>query len=139
MFLSAQRVLSRHGVSGVNAYAYRHPPGTWSTADLSALENTAVLFVQDIEVPPGGNAVRSYLDIFAPDGAGPAAIAAWIQRLRTGPERGEFPIELREGDLALRFGLVFGLVSTWQRELTDLAARILLLVQSAATTTDSRT
>jgi hypothetical protein len=138
MLLSAQRVLSRQGVSGVNAYAYRHPAGTWSTADLTTLESSAVLVMQDLEVPPGGNAVRSYVDIFAPDGAGPAEIAAWVQRLRTGPEHGEFPIELREGDLALRFGLVFGLVSTWQRELTDLAARILLLAQSAGTTTDSR-
>ena len=128
MILSAQRVLSSHGIAGINTYVYRHPEGAWFPADLEILEGTATLVQQDLEVPPGGNAVRSYLDLFAAEGTDSSVFVAWAQEVRMGPDPVSFPVEIRKGDMMLRFGLVHGLVTTWRREFTDLATRILLLV-----------
>jgi len=125
MMLSAQRVRSARGVVGVNLYEYRHVAPGWSI-DLDVLEHDAELMRQEFEIPPGGNDVRSYLDVFAPEGTNALEIARAVAAARSGTDPSAFPALFHEGDVTLRLGLVFGLVPTWRSELTDLAARLLL-------------
>jgi hypothetical protein len=126
MLLSAQRVRSPHGLTGINRYVYRHALPEWMAENLADLERSAVLATQDFEVPPGGNSVVSYLDIFAPEGTTSVTIAVTVARIRAGHAPSAFPAEFRKGDVTVRLGLVFGLVLTWKNELTDLCGRLLL-------------
>lgn len=132
MLLSAQRVRSPHGVSGINRYAYRHGRQPWSVANLEALEHAATLVSQDLEVPPGGNEVRSFLDVFAPDGTSPVELARLAASVRGGPDPTSFPAVFTCGSVVFRLGLVFGLVPSWRNELTDLASRLVLSAEDAA-------
>lgn len=132
MLLSAQRVRSQHGVLGINRYAYRHGGHPWSVADLEALEHAASLVSQDLEVPPGGNEVSSFLDIFAPDGTSPVELARLTASVRGGADPTSFPATFTLGAAVFRLGLVFGLVPSWRTELTDLAARLVLSAEDAA-------
>lgn len=126
MLLSAQRVRTSQGVTGINRYVYRHAPGVRNTLDLTALEQAAVLHAQDFEVPPGGNDVRSYLDIFAPEGTSSVDIARAAVVIRGGPDPTSFPAMFFCDSIVFRLGLVFGLVPSWRNELTDLVSRLLL-------------
>jgi hypothetical protein len=129
MLLSAQRVRSPQGLVGVNTYVYRHAAGRWSS-DLARLEADAELVAQQFEIPPGGNDVRSYLDVFAPEETPIAEIAQAATRIRSGADPASFPTVFHDGDLSLRFGLVAGLVPSWHTEWTDLISRLLLSVAS---------
>ncbi len=132
MLLSAQRVRSPHGVLGINRYAYRHGGHPWSVADLEALEHAASLVSQDLEVPPGGNEVRSFLDIFAPDGTSPVELARLAAAVRGGADPNLFPATFVFGTVVFRLGLVFGLVPSWRSEVTELATRLVLSAEDAA-------
>lgn len=126
MLLSAQRVRSPQGLTGINCYVYRHAPGAWKISDLAALEHAAILEAQDFEVPPGGNDVRSYLDIFVPEGTSSTEIAGIAAAIRGGPNPSSFPAAFAFGAIVFRLGLVYGLVPSWRHELTDLVSRIML-------------
>ena len=126
MLLSAQRVRSAQGLSGINLYVYRHTAGAWDPADLDSLEQSAELVHQLPEVPPGGNSVTSYLDVFAPENTPTAAVARAAAAVRAGPDPVAFPAVVAEGDVVFRLGLVFGLVPSWRSEFTDLVSRLLL-------------
>ena len=131
MLLSAQRVRSTQGLTGINLYVYRHAAGAWDTANLDALEQAAELVSQSFEVPPGGNTVTSYLDIFAPEATHAAAIAKAAAAIRAGADPAAFPAVLTAGGIVFRLGLVFGLVPSWRNELTDLVSRLLLSAEDA--------
>ncbi len=126
MLLSAQRVRSVSGLTGINLYVYRHATGAWDTSNLDALEQAASLESQDFEVPPGNNDVRSYLDIFAPEGTRSAEIARVAATIRGGPDPSSFPAVVAVDNIVFRLGLVFGLVPSWRNELTDLVSRLML-------------
>lgn len=126
MLLSAQRVRSVQGLTGINLYVYRHAAGAWDTSNLDVLEQAASLESQDFEVPPGNNDVRSYLDIFAPEGTHAADIARVAASIRGGPDPSSFPAVVAVDTIVFRLGLVFGLVPSWRNELTDLVSRLML-------------
>jgi hypothetical protein len=81
MYLTAHRVVSPSGAQGVNAFYHTHsdgtfPPGELSTATISEVadERPGILERRETSVSPGGNSVRSYLDVVAADGTPPARI-----------------------------------------------------------------
>ena len=129
MLLSAQRVRSAQGLSGINLYVYRHAADAWDPADLDGMEQSAQLVHQVAEVPPGGNSVTSYLDVFAAEHAPTAAIARAAATVRAGPDPVAFPAVLTDGGVVFRLGLVYGLVPSWRSEFTDLISRLLLSVE----------
>jgi len=126
MLLSAQRVRSAQGLTGINLYVYRHDAGAWDPSNLEALEQGAELVDQTFEVPPGGNTVTSFLDVFASNLTRADAIARAAAAVRAGPAPEAFPAVFVEGGVVFRLGLVFGLVPSWRNELTDLVSRLLL-------------
>ncbi len=126
MRLTAQRVRSSLGDVGINRYVWRHPSGPM-LEDLDAADNSAELVDASYEVVPGDNAVLSYLDVYAPDGTRAGDVADWLAEVAQGPEPAGFPWVVRDGTLALRFGLTFGLMATWRDELMHLAGSAVLL------------
>jgi hypothetical protein len=70
VFLTAQRVVTPHGVCGVNVYQYLHGSYTWTRVPDELLPdvNPGELVSQWLQVPPGENRIVSYLDVVSPDG-----------------------------------------------------------------------
>lgn len=71
MYLVAQRVRSVHGMTGINSTRYEHTEGEvdWARPDVFEFVTTQTpgrRVAQELVVPPGGNAVLSYLDILSP-------------------------------------------------------------------------
>ena len=68
MYITAHRVRSAIGESGINGFLYMHGPIEWPELPPNPDMNCGEL-VDAIEmVSQGGNAVHSFLDIVAPDG-----------------------------------------------------------------------
>ncbi len=129
MLVTAQRVVAPAGLVGINVYLYQHDSGQpWTPDDLDALEAHATLTRHHFQVDPGGNRVRSYLDVFAPEGTTAAELLPWFRRLTRTSSSPSFPLTDKEGPAVLRFNLDLGLVPTWRDEFTDLAADILLFL-----------
>ena len=69
MLLTAQRVVSPKGVTGVNVYQFLHGSYIWVRVPSDFLPDTnpGELVDQLLEVPPGDNRIVSYLDVVLPD------------------------------------------------------------------------
>ncbi len=129
MLITAQRVVAPSGLVGINSYHYEHYADTpWTTDDLTALESSASLAKSRFQVEPGGNRVRSYLDVFAPEGTTATELLPWFQRILRTPTPPSFPFVDREDQAVLRFNLDLGLVPTWRDEFADLFANLLLFL-----------
>jgi hypothetical protein len=71
MYLVAQRVRSMGGATGINATHYEHESGEvdWTHPDVFDFvtnRSPGKLVARELEVPPGGNAVLSYIDVLSP-------------------------------------------------------------------------
>ena len=83
MYLAAQRVRST-GRTGVNVFLYRHPPGSIAWADPGHVveQMPGELVSSEIEVPPGGNEVLSFLDVVAAEEVSSDAVVDLVDQLR---------------------------------------------------------
>ena len=124
MLLTAQRVRRFSGEEGINAFCSLHGPYDWfgpppagsGIPDVNPGERVN----ERVEVQPGGNHVRSYLDIIAPDetptseilAAGPQLIGAFLGQ--------ELPWEGTIGRCTFRFNLELDLVDQWAEEFQEL-------------------
>lgn len=132
MYLTAQRVVSARGQRGVNVYEYLHGGETWDQPlprNLLPERNPGALNRQWLEIPPGGNAVISYLDVVVPDAVPQEVIARWLAVLKHVVRAEHFPQEYVAGPLWIRFGIARPGVPP-QTELAALSAYILLRVFS---------
>ena len=111
-FLTAQRVVSPAGATGVNAFR--------RSASAPPAED-AVVEAEYIEVSPGGNAVRSYLDIEAPSELSPEDIVRVVNEVAGSPQQLRLPISLERLGLHIHFGCEQSLETSWREELCDLA------------------
>lgn len=115
MILTAQHVRASTGAEGINAFCRLHGANEWTDPapeDLSAGE----LVNQAITIPPGGNDVRSYLDVIAPDETPTqeirSAVMLFIARSRGRP----LPWIGTIGRCTFRFGVELGLYASWAEE-----------------------
>jgi hypothetical protein len=123
MYLTAQHVISpvTHR-EGVNAYYYSHgnylwdhePPPGIPDADPGALMN------QLTPIPPGGNRVRSYLDVVAPDETTWTEIRQGFVSFVGESQRLPLPWQAIRGRCLFRLGMESGLTQRWQLEIADL-------------------
>ncbi len=74
-----------------------------------------------VEVPPGGNAVRSYFDLEVPDDASLADVFAFVDRVAGGPSVASLPITVSAHEMTLTFSCDLALAPAWREELRDLA------------------
>lgn len=131
MYLTAQRVRSGSR-TGVNVLLYRHPrdkPVAWAEPGTVAERDPGELASTDIEVPPGGNAVLSYLDIVTDESLRKEQIIDQLEALR--------PVVLRDGiatvtGIGVRFSVLGGSAARPEAEYRDLVHRaVSLLIRPA--------
>ena len=125
MLLIAQRVVSRQGKQGVNAYCYLHGDRLWLGDPPEDLGEPQLANKSETVGPPG-NQVRSYLDILAPD------VTPTAQILRDVLDTSELASDTRplpwrfiSGDTSFTFDAVYELAMGWQEEIAELLERAL--------------
>jgi len=138
MYLTSQRVSAPGDApTGINTFLYKHE-GTdtgidWNVPDLVRIvdELPGTPVSNDIEVPPGGNVVRSYLDIVAPDTIEVEAIRVALQQFEKQWSPSQMAQAIRVGGVALRLGMELRLESRALEELRSLVERSLRLLGRA--------
>ncbi len=129
MLLTAQRVRRFSGEEGINAFCSLHGPYHWFGAPPPGSgipdQNPGERVNSIVTVPPGGNRVRSYLDIIAPDETPTAEIVAAIPQFVTAVAQLPVPWEATVGRCTFRFGLELGMQGNAAAELQDLLAAAL--------------
>jgi hypothetical protein len=127
MYVTAHHVV-RPGtnVEGINAFCYRHGSHLWAGLPPAGIpdENPGELAASSAPVRPGGNHVRSYLDIMMPDEVPWTEVRASFVAFLSEAQRRDFPWEGVIGRCTFRVGLELDLASTWQHE-------VALLLQAA--------
>ena len=137
MYATAIRVIDGAGKTGINSFLHNHgqlapwPAESWRLPET----DPGKLVRQHIEVDPGGNRVRSYLDVLAPDDATSAELdvaltGLWLELVAdesgpvpsTGPLPN--PVVYQRGRVVLRFGVEDGLMSGRALEMTELRDRM---------------
>ncbi|HYO52501.1 hypothetical protein [Archangium sp.] len=139
MYLTSQRV-SAPGEerTGINTYLYRHgeavPSIDWSRPDLARIvdEFPGTLVAHATEVPPGGNLIRSYLDIVAPDSMRMDAVDLALQQFDKEWSSSRIGQVIHMGGVAFRLGLELRLEARAREELRDLSLHALALLRKPA-------
>jgi hypothetical protein len=118
MLLTAQHVVSDAGKAGVNAFCNLHGPFTWPGEPPAGIpeSNPGEPANQSIAVQPGGNRVRSYLDVVAPDETPTSEILAAVQQFVSVMRENPLPWKSTIGRCTIRFGLDLGLEQVWFEE-----------------------
>lgn len=121
MILTAQRVISPSGMEGVNVYHYRHDPRPWPFPPTEAFDLPRMIAWRNLEVPVGGNRIRSYLDIAVPPDVRvdeiERCVGFLVNRLFV-PDGAIFPHGER---CALQFNCERSLMPDWKNEALELA------------------
>ena|SRR5580692_5996987 len=122
MYLAALHVVRpQDGTEGINAFYYSHAGSDWLVPpDAVPDTDPGELVRKVVPVPPGGNRVRGYLDIIAPDDASWPEIrgnfVAYVLESAGQP----FPWVRLVGRCRFRTGLDSGLAEAWRSELEKL-------------------
>lgn len=120
MRITAQRVV-RGTDEGINAFVYWHGRDIEADDPLALLDREeGTLQVRLIEVEPGGNRVRSYLDVVVPDQASLQQVDTILDSFAHMPVPAALPAQWRKGPAAARFACDELLVAVWEREIGEL-------------------
>ena len=116
MYLAALRVVSpASGAEGMNAFHYAHGREDWVFPP-NPDQQPGTLANSHVSVPPGGNRVRSYLDVVAPDGATWSEIRQELLRFLLDNDNGPMPWSDRAGRCLFRLGMESALAQDWAHE-----------------------
>lgn len=133
MYLTAQRVVARDKKSGINVFLHMHkdielPALNSPTAiTLVAEEKTGTIVDENCVVPPGGNHVKSYLDIVANDNIAQEFIENSIKNARSKIASVALPFQEIIDSVGIRFGAEIGLSKMIVEEYDDLTNAALTL------------
>lgn len=137
MYVSAQRVCSPSR-EGVNAFLSLHAEPhleevDWNDPPLKKLvdEQPGILLFQDCDLTPGGNHVRSFLDVVAKNHTPVAQITAALQAMVPAVARSLVPFAGAVDGVAVRFDGDAGLVDDRADEYRLLARRIVRLLEGS--------
>jgi hypothetical protein len=131
MYATAHRVLSaRNGREGVNAFLHIHGAGFPWPINAALLPEIHPGRLEDeiIGVKPGGNRVRAYLDVLAPDPF-PAKLLFQVlnQLLQKLPDL-DTPLVYTHSGVTIRFGVETGLLARKTEEFQELMDTLRLLL-----------
>lgn len=137
MYLTSQRV-SAPGEerTGINTYLYRHeeavPSIDWNRPALVRIvdEFPGTLVAHEAEVPPGGNSIRSYLDIVASDSTPMDEVDQALQQFDKEWSASRIGQVIHVGRVALRLGLELRLEARAREELRELSQHALALLRN---------
>lgn len=125
MLISTQRVVSPQGWQGINVYQYVHGAVQLPANPVDAIAGPfppRQLRAKWEAIQAGGNLVRSYLDLVAPDADAYALLYQFALECvdELGPPPG-FPFAFQNGVCGMRFGISDGgLIPIWRAELKHL-------------------
>jgi hypothetical protein len=105
--VTAHRVVSPMEDEGVNSFLHLHGSGfAWPDNPAPLPENNpGNLEERSTEVAPGGNRVKSYLDVLAPDGTGRGEVQEAIAGLSAELDGKANPTWFEHGRVTVRFGV----------------------------------
>jgi hypothetical protein len=129
MLLTAQRVRNAAGDEGINAFCNLHGAYTWPANPPPGIpdQNPGERASETISVRPGGNRVRCYLDIIAPDETPTSEVVASVRQFLKEVRDRPLPWSATINRCTFRFGLDLGLEVSWAeqfRELLEAALRV---------------
>ncbi len=131
MYATAHLVRGR-GEEGINAFLHHHGPSFAWPEDAWNLPETrpGSIVARKLDLEPGGNSVRAYLDVLAPDGT-PAeqvrtALAALQRELCE--RRNPTVFEHAPGPVTVRFGVEGSLERLREEQLALLAGVVVRLL-----------
>lgn len=145
MYLSAHRVrrLTGDGARvGINTFLHRHEESDLlddltrddSIVDRITNENPGKLIAESVDLVPGGNAVLSYVDVVGREGLEKQPVCDYLCRTEGNIEchfqKKQQPFTDAIQDIAVKFGISYGLRGQEVREYKALAGRAIRLFES---------
>ena len=111
MYITAHLVRSRDEREGINAFLHVHGAEFHWPDDASSLPDTTPgkTALHRTDLPPGGNDVRAYLDILAPDGTPRSEIDQVLRGFLHDLRERRNPTVFNHGVVTIRFGVEPGL------------------------------
>jgi hypothetical protein len=124
MYLTTHLVRSRLGDEGINAFLHHHGGDVAWPADAAGLpESRPGRIVRSrVDLPPGANHVRAYLDVLAPDGTPRAQLEQAVAALGADLHERRNPTVFTRGPVTIRFGVEPGLERIRDHQLDMLVA-----------------
>lgn len=134
MYLTAHRVRATDGREGINAFRHLHGADLPWPADARTLpdRNPGREVDRRVEVIPGGNHVRAYLDVLAPDDIDWKLVKDALEVFRSNLDAQLNPAAFRMRGVTCLFGVEFALVTERAAQFDDLLARLAALVPELA-------
>jgi hypothetical protein len=138
MYLTAQRVVSKSGLKGINAFFHLHrnakQPAPANHLDVVSVaeRDTGKLIEDKCDVKPGGNRVKSYLDIVTSNEVDEKSLNAALDKFekKIVPEKMGPIIDVFHG-IGLRFNVELELYRTLSNEYAALRERAMTLLAHA--------
>ena len=145
MYLTTQRVRRIRGEKvevGINAFLYRHEERELpedmqenkNIIDQIAYENRGKLIAESVDLVPGGNSVPSFVDIVGKEDIDTECIQNFLDQMESDIEDhfqdSYVPITKSIRDIAVKFGITYGLQGQEIREYKALKDRAMYLFQS---------
>jgi hypothetical protein len=130
VILTAQHVQAQAGAEGINAFCRLHGPYEWTDIPPEDLPRGELVH-QAISIPPGGNSVRSYLDVIAPDETSTHEIRSAIVPFIEQSRGHALPWMSNVGQCTFRFGVEAGLHNHWPEEFRQLLLAALTVRRAA--------
>ena len=111
---------------------HKHPDDLQWPENAAGLadEHPGEIIRSQTDIQPGGNQVRAYLDILAPNGTSAEELAEAIEALRRDLHERRNPTSFVHGKVTIRFGVEMGLEQLREEQLKMLERRGLALLKS---------
>ncbi|MCW5802154.1 MAG: hypothetical protein KIT31_07185 [Deltaproteobacteria bacterium] len=111
MYLTAHLVRSRDGEEGINAFLHLHGAAFVWPQEAARLPDTnpGDTVRSQTSLPPGGNSVRAYLDILAPDGTARNKLEQSLMAFARDLSERRNPTVFHHDIVVIRFGVELGL------------------------------
>ena len=142
MYLTAhriRRIKSNKAEVGINAFLHRHLESDLpknmrfdreDTVDQIVHENIGKLVAESVDLVPGGSSVLSFIDIVGGEDLDKERIQEFINQMEPDVKKIHYPITKSAPDMAIKFGIAYGLQGYETREYRALAERAMRLFES---------
>lgn len=142
MYLTAHRVRQIKGNKaevGINAFLHRHLESDLpknmrfdreETVDQIVHKNIGKLVAESVDLVPGGSSVLSFIDIVGGEELDKERIQEFLDLMELDIKEIHYPITKTAPDMAIKFGIAYGLQGQETREYRALAERAMRLFES---------
>ena len=142
MYLTAHRIRRIKGNKaevGINAFLHRHLESDLpkdmrfdreETVDQIVHENIGKLVAESVDLVPGGSSILSFIDIVGGEDLDKERIQEFLGLMEPDIKKIHYPITKTAPDMAIKFGIAYGLQGHETREYRALAERALRLFES---------